>query len=240
MKVTLLEACADDLSVVNAARVSFDQSSEWAGYVPLDSPDLYEHDEDVPTQGYLSERDAGLIGFLLRNRHGTPFEHGYLRFHVEAPIFVFREWHRHRVGHSYNEMSARYVEMEDKFYRPEFMRVQEGKPGAYVYREEEDPHLNEVCKRAMDVSYSQSWKAYQALLDAGIAKEQARAVLPVGIYTQMYWSCNPRSLMHFLSLRNAETAQKEIRDLAAQAEQIFEQLMPVTAAAFVNNGRLAP
>ena len=214
MKVELLDSCASDLSVVNAARVSFAQN----------------HKE-------MEDGDEKLISFLLRNRHGTPFEHGYFKFHVEAPIFVFREWHRHRVGHSYNEMSARYVQMERRFYTPESFRVQHGKPGHYTF---EDSGPNEGYSDLMERAYTVAWDTYESLLAAGVAKEQARAVLPVGIYTQMIWSCNPRSLMHFLGLRAAPTAMKEIRDLAEMAEDAFASKMPITHMAFEKNGRIAP
>jgi thymidylate synthase (FAD) len=217
VKIELLESCASDLAVVNAARVSFANQ--------IDA---------------MEERDHGLIRFLMRERHGTPFEHGYFRFHVEAPIFVFREWHRHRVGHSYNEMSARYVQMEPRFYVPERWRVQEGKPGAYIYVElDEDPRI-EDADNWLDLAYEKSWQAYEELLALGVAKEQARAVLPVGIYSQMYWSCNPRSLMHFLSLRAKPNALKEIRDLAEASFDIFAEAMPTTAQAFLDSGMVAP
>jgi thymidylate synthase (FAD) len=211
----LVSAQASDLSVVNAARISFD----------------HEHPEMEPG-------DDKLISFLLRNRHGTPFEHGYFKFRVEAPIFVFREHHRHRVGHSYNEMSGRYTMLESKFYLPEVARVQKGKPGAYTY--ENDPELTAYLHATAAESYIAAWRAYTNMLDAGIAKEQARIVLPVGIYTKMIWSCNPRSLMHFLGLRAEKSAQEEIQSVAYAAEEALENTMPITYAAFNANGRTAP
>lgn len=212
---TLLDCCATDLAVVNAARVSFaSRSDEWG------------------------DRDGRLLRFLMREHHGTPFEHGYLRFRVEAPIFVFREWHRHRVGHSYNEVSARYVELEPRFYTPERMRMQTGT--AYACAPLGDDRLNDHASNVLLDAYRDAWCAYRRLLDLGVAREQARAVLPLGIYSSMVWSCNPRSLMHFLSLRYAPEAQQEIRELAEQAEAAFTVLMPVTHAAFVANGRSAP
>lgn len=214
MKAALLEHCASDLAVVNAARVSFASHSD-----------------------EMTSKDAGLIGFLMREGHGSPFEHGYLRFHVEAPIFVFREWHRHRTGHSFSEVSGRYVELERKFYEPATFRVQGGKPGAYTF---EDIGPNKHYTGLMEAVYAAAWESYQALLDEGVAKEQARAVLPVGLYTQMHWSVNPRSLMHFLSLRTSEFAMKEIRDLAEQVEEQWAEVMPATAAAFEYNGRTSP
>lgn len=213
MNITLLKSCAEDLDVVNAARVSY----------------ATQHDA-------MQEGDEGLIRWLMKNRHGSPFEHTYFKFHVEAPIFVFREWHRHRAGHSYNEMSGRYVELEDKFYNPSRVRVQEGKPGAYSYREIADPTLLSV----MDLAFESAWSHYDDLLARGMAKEQARTVLPVGVYSQMIWSCNARSLMHFLSLRNSPDAMQEIRELANVAQLEFQRIMPVTAGAFIDNGSIAP
>lgn len=222
MKVILVKSCAEDLDVVNAARVSFAQQHE-----------------------KMEKGDDKLIGFLLRKHHGTPFEHTYFRFHVEAPISVFREWHRHRIGHSYNEMSGRYVQLPKRFYKPEKFRIQVGKPGSYTYEEFNPASLWGKLKlwrleKSMERQYDSAYNKYEKLLKAGIAKEQARQVLPVGIYSQMWWSCNARSMMHFLSLRNKPDAMKEIRDLAAQAEEYFLQIMPITAQAFIDNGRVAP
>lgn len=251
MKIELIDHCTSDLDVVNAARVSFAQQSDWV-WDPAPAKPLHDSFESA-THGvgsfvsdaslrHLQERDAGLIRFLMRERHGTPFEHGFLKFHVEAPIFVFREWHRHRVGHSYNEMSGRYVELERRFYQPDSWRVQEGKPGAYTYREM-DPaewdHQSEA-DAILEHAYQEAWGAYQDLLHLGVAKEQARAVLPVGIYSQMIWSCNPRSLMHFCGLRCAPTAMQEIRTLADSALDALRFTMPVTAEAFEANGYRAP
>jgi thymidylate synthase (FAD) len=209
-------AFADDLAVANGARVSFNRAS-----------------------ASLSERDEGLIRFLMRDRHGSPFEHGYFRFVVKAPIFVVREHHRHRAGHSYNEWSGRYSKLEAEFYIPDFVRTQIGKPGAYRF-EPVEPAVREAARAEIERQGRESFAAYERLLEAGVAKEVARAVLPLNMYTKYYWSCNPRSLMHFCSLRNSEFAQYEIREFARAAEAFLARLMPVTHAAFVENGRLAP
>lgn len=214
--IRLDAACADDLSVVNAARVSFNKRIE-----------------------EMSEGDEKLIGFLMRNRHGTPFEHNMMRFHVKAPIFVFREWHRHRIGISINEWSARYSELKEEFYIPENVRSQTGKPGHYTY-EAANAETAKVFQYHLDFQSKVSFDFYQKALQQGIAKEQARLFLPVNIYSEMYWTCNARSLMAFLSLRNSEKAQWEIRQYAIALEQIFCELMPVTAAAFIERGRVAP
>lgn len=146
----------------------------------------------------------GRINRLMRERHGSPFEHNALTFYVEAPIFVFREWHRHRVGISINEQSGRYSELPPMFYVPLPERPMVKVDGAkqmdyvmapadettYVYKVEGDKTIFTLC-----------YMEYERQLRLGIAKEVARNVLPVAIYSKMYWTCNARSLMAFLSLR---------------------------------------
>jgi thymidylate synthase (FAD) len=209
-------ALASDLAVVNGARVSFNQESD-----------------------EMTDREEGLIRFLVRERHGSPFEHGYFRFLVKAPLFVVREHHRHRSGHSYNEWSGRYSKMDAEFYVPDNVRTQVGKPGAYSFLPV-DEHVREQARREIEENAQRAFEAYERMLEQGVAKEVARAVLPLSTYTKYYWSCNPRSLMHFCGLRNHESAQYEIRQYAAAAESFLERLMPVTHAAFVANGRMSP
>jgi len=215
--VRLDDAMADDLSVVNGARVSFARRKE-----------------------EMDESDEGLIRFLMRDRHGTPFEHNSFRFHIRAPIFVVREWMRHRVS-SFNEFSLRYAKATDDFYvpEPEDVRSQVGKPGAYSFEQVSD-ELAEETREKLQAVYETAYRTYEELVERGVARELARCVLPVGAYTEFYWTVNARSLMNFLSLRNAETAQREIRRYAEACERFLEQLMPVTHAAFVANGRVAP
>jgi thymidylate synthase (FAD) len=215
--VRLDAVLADDLSVVNAARVSFGARVD-----------------------EMDDRNAGLVRFLMRERHGTPFEHNFFRFHIKAPLFVTREWQRHRVG-SFNERSGRYSELPDEFYVPAAgdVRTQVGKPGAYTFEPLPDAVTAQV-REGIAASYAESYRRYQELLAADVAKEVARSVLPVGLYTEFYWSVNARSLMNFLSLRNAPTAQHEIRVYAEAAERHFAEAMPVTHAAFVEQGRTAP
>ncbi len=214
--VALDAALASDLAVVNGARVSFNEESQ-----------------------EMTERDEGLIRFLIRERHGSPFEHGYFRFLVKAPIFVVREHHRHRAGHSYNEWSGRYAKMEQEFYVPDNVRTQVGKPGAYSF-EPVDEETREATRREIAEAARLAFESYERMLELGVAKEVARTVLPLSTYTKYYWSCNPRSLMHFCSLRNHESAQYEIAQYAAAAESFLERLMPATHAAFVANDRTAP
>jgi thymidylate synthase (FAD) len=215
--VRLDDSMADDLSVVNAARVSFARRVT-----------------------EMSEADEKLIGFLLRNRHGTPFEHNSFRFHIRCPIFVAREWMRHRTN-SFNEFSMRYAKATDDFWVPdaEDVRTQVGKPGAYTF-EPVDDALAEETRDAMSEVYEQAYATYERLVEQGVAREVARAVLPVGAYTEFYWTVKARSLMNFVSLRNAEAAQREIRRYAEAVETFLAHRMPVTHAAFVANARTAP
>ena len=215
--VRLDDVMASDLSVVNGARVSFARH-----------------------KSELDESDAGLIRFLMRERHGTPFEHNAFRFHVRCPIFVAREWFRHRVG-SFNEFSMRYAKATDEFYvpEPEDVRSQVGKPGAYTF-ETVDPELAEETREELRRVYADAYTTYERLVEQGVAREVARSVLPVGAYTEFYWTVNARSLMNFVSLRASETAQREIRRYAEAVERFLEQHMPVTHAAFVANERVAP
>jgi thymidylate synthase (FAD) len=215
--VRLDDSMADDLSVVNAARVSFARRKE-----------------------EMDESDHGLIRFLLRERHGTPFEHNSFRFHVRAPLFVAREWFRHRVG-SFNEFSMRYARATDDFYvpEPEDVRTQVGKPGSYSF-ETVDPELAEATRDELRAVYEEAYATYERLVERGVARELARLVMPVGAYTEFYWTVNARSLMNFVSLRAAETAQREIRRYADACERFLEEKMPVTHAAFVAAGRTAP
>jgi thymidylate synthase (FAD) len=215
--VRLDDVMASDLSVVNGARVSFARRKE-----------------------EMDDSDAGLIRFLMRDRHGTPFEHNAFRFHIRCPIFVAREWMRHRVG-SFNEFSLRYAKATDDFYVPEAedVRSQVGKPGAYTF-ETVEPDLAEHTREALREVYEHAYSTYERLVEAGVAREVARSVLPVGAYTEFYWTVNARSLMNFVSLRAAETAQREIRRYAEAVERFLELHMPITYAAFVASGRVAP
>jgi thymidylate synthase ThyX len=143
------------------------------------------------------------------------------------------------VHNSYNEWSGRYSKMEPEFYVPDFVRTQVGKPGSYTF-EPVDDETREATRREIEENAQRAFQAYERMLERGVAKEVARAVLPLSTYTKYFWSCNPRSLMHFCSLRNHEAAQYEIRQYAAAAESFLERHMPVTHAAFVERGRVSP
>lgn len=222
MTVNLVDCMASDAAVVRAARVSSGTESD-------------------------GDRDTGLINFLMRDRHGSPFEHNAFTFYIEAPIFVFREFMRHRIA-SYNEESARYKELEPVFYLPNEDRnlIQTGKVGAYEFVPgTHDQYLD--VHYAIIESTKITYDAYKNLLKNGIAREVARMVLPVNIYSSMYVTLNARSLMNFLSLRTKsdESAypsfpQREIELVAEQMEAYFAAKMPVTWSKFCANGRVAP
>lgn len=242
--VALVQQCGDDLGVANAARVSFAKKSELVCpgcQLPEDDCGI-----DCPARNYgeleLSSADSGLLNFLASGKHGTPWEHNFFTFHVKAPIFVIREWHRHRIGFSYNEWSARYAKMEPEFYVPsrDAVRHQVGKPGAYTFERVEDDDVADTVMNGIRASQLDSYQRYEDMLNQGIAKEVARVVLPVGTYSQMYVSCNARSLMNFLALRNSPHAQAEIRAYAEAMESMFAKVMPRTHEVFVANGRVAP
>src|SRR5437879_1300065 len=171
---------------------------------------------------------------------GLRFEHNSFRFHIRCPIFVAREWFRHRTS-SFNEFSMRYARATDDFYvpEPEDVRSQVGKPGAYTF-EPVERELAEATREAMRDVYEQAYATYERLVEQGVARELARSVLPVAAYTEFYWTVNARSLMNFVSLRAAEPAQREIRRYAEACDRFLAQKMPVTPSAFGENGRSAP
>jgi thymidylate synthase (FAD) len=232
----------DDVTVELVKHTASDADVLFAARVSTGTPTALEE------IGALTDRDTGLINYLMRDRHGSPFEHNSMTFFVSAPIFVFREFMRHRVGFSYNEESGRYRELQPVFYVPGEDRklVQTGKPGAYTFLPG-PKSLHEQVYREMAEAYDRSYAHYVSLLGKGVAREVARAVLPVGLFSSMYVTCNARSLMHFLGLRTTHPdakvpsfPQREIEMVAEQMEAAWAELMPVTYAAFNANGRVAP
>lgn len=231
--VRLVEIMGGDRGVVQAARVSF----------------------GLGLKG--EEADRKLIRYLLTNHHLSPFEHSILKLHVKLPIFVARQWFRHRIagydfreavdgieqgivfdgggvvdasGSSINEFSARYAEMADEFYIPKVWRMPDpaNKQGSLPAPDIDNAGLSE----ALSAHCAASFKAYQAALDRGIAKELARLFFPVNLYTQFYWTVNARALMNFISLRSDIHAQWEIRQYSDAIWPVFVRAMPWTAMAF--------
>jgi len=195
------------------------------------------------------ERSAGLINYLMREHHGSPFEHNSLTLYVKAPIFVFREFQRHRVGFSYNEMSGRYTELLPEFYIPN-----EDRPLQNVGSSAKPDFVagtnlqTKLIKKLIPHAYRVSWKVYKTLLKAGVGNEVARIVLPVGIMSQMYVTMNLRSALNFLTLRTkghpdasfVSRPQEEIAMVADQIEAIVSRQFPLAYAAFNKHGRVAP
>lgn len=205
--VRLVEFMGGDLAVVQGARVSFGQE----------------------TKG--DERDRKLITYLMRHEHGTPFEMAVFKFHVKAPIFVARQWFRHRIG-SYNEISYRYVEVQDEFYLPTRMRAQDTKNKQSSFSGAFTSDQNEEGRGLIEEAHIAAYEKYQELLKMGVARELARIVLPVSMYTQFYVVYNTRSLMNFVRLRLGDGAQYEIKLYAEALSSIFKAKMPWTYDAF--------
>lgn len=231
--VELVKHSASDKDIIFAARVSTEGERS--------------KNSNVENSILAKSKDAGLINYLMRERHGSPFEHSYFTFYVKAPIFVWREHMRHRIA-SYNEESGRYKVLEPEFYIPPRDRKlqQVGKTGHYEFIDGDNLQyalLITTLRRNCETSYTD----YQQLLNNGVAKEVARMVLPVNIYSSAYVTMNARALMNFLSLRVSSKQstfpsypQREIEIVGEAYESIFSTIMPITYQAFIDNGRVAP
>lgn len=217
-EVILVDSMADDQRVCGAARVSTGK------------------DPSFTSKG--EEADRKLINFLMSNGHGTPFEHAVFQFFVKAPIFVVREWQRHRMA-SYNEQSGRYSEFEPEFYLPEHVRVPDPKnKQSSVISANEDMYI--AYRLGIESASKLSYKLYTDMLLGGVAREMARLILPLNLYTRFWFTVNARSLMNFLELRNHPSAQWEMQMYAMALEKFFQDQMPWTWEAFVLNHRKAP
>jgi len=231
--VKLVRAMAADEFVVQAAQVSSKGETEVEELVAA----------------YLAGeiKVDRFIAALMAGRHGSPFEHNAFTFFIEAPLFVFREWQRHRIS-SYNEMSGRYTKMQPKFYitpRDRAMINVGTKMRPEMIPASEEVYARHVARKKNTAEIA--WASYQADLADGIANEVAREDLPLNLYSQMYWTTNARSMMNFLSLRVESDdslvrsyPQREIMWGAQKVEEHFKKLMPLTQQAFVEKGRVAP
>lgn len=204
----LVNHMGDDLSIIRAARVSYD--ADWR-------------------TGEDEGKDAKLIHYLMRNRHTSPFEAVTFTFDVKAPIFVFRQWHRHRTW-SFNEVSARYSELPEEFYVPETVGVQ-----ALHNKQMRLMELNaseDEIRQLIQVQCQESFNTYRRLLDAGTPRELARGVLPMNTYSHMFATVDLHNLFHFLRLRLHEHAQYEIQVYARAMLEQVRSVVPVATAAF--------
>jgi thymidylate synthase (FAD) len=201
--VKLIDHMGTDLSVVNAARVSFGKRKET-----------------------FDEGDGKLVDYLARNGHTSPFRHTALTFHVKAPIFVFRQWMKHRVASEFNEISGRYVEFpEDEFYVPEVFRRQ-AKVNKQGSEGQVDGPAGTQARELFLAACRNSVKQYKALIALGVCREQARCVLPLGLYSEVYWTVSLQAAAHFIRLRTDGHAQWEIQQYAQVVRRIVADLFP--------------
>lgn len=201
--VSLIDHMGTDLTTVNAARISFGKQ-----------------------KAIFDDADENLIKYLAEHEHTAPFRHSYLTFHVKAPIFVFRQWMKHRIASDFNEISGRYVEFkEDEFYLPEIFRQQAvvNKQGSNGVVED-----NNQAQLVFAVACENSIRDYKKLIELGVCREQARCVLPQGMYSEVYWTVSLQAVAHFIKLRKDSHAQWEIQQYAIAVEDLVEQLFPIS------------
>lgn len=202
--VELVDHMGDDLAIVNAARVSYAGSSDkW------------------------TDRDDKLLKYLWEHDHTSPFRHGHVKFRIKAPIFVLRQWMKHQVGCAWNEQSARYTKIEESFFYPDHFRLQDSKnkqgSGGYLDDNREDEALTLLAQ-----GYQVAYYNYLRLLDLGVCREQARMILPVGIYSECIWSASTQAIMHFLKLRLDHHSQFEMQEFAKAVYTIASSIFPKT------------
>lgn len=212
--VQLVDHMGSDLSVVNAARVSFGKRKET-----------------------FEEGDEKLVRYLASHEHTSPFRHTALTFHVKAPIFVFRQWMKHRIGSEFNEISGRYVEFpEDEFYVPAVFRQQ-----AKVNKQGSEGEIDEAHRAKALETYLSACRGsvaqYKELIALGVCKEQARCVLPLGLYSEVYWTVSLQAVAHFIHLRTDGHAQWEIQQYAHAVRRITEGIFPVSLKALVESSQ---
>lgn len=207
--VRLVDWMGGDLSIVRAARVSYD--AEWR-----------EHGE---------KKDSGLIRYLMKNNHTSPFEAVTMTFEVKAPIFIFRQWHRHRTW-SYNEMSARYVELDEGFYVPDPAAIGTQSESSKQSRDV-DGVEDQLSSNAIKSYCQEAFCHYHLLLDAGVPRELARSVLPLAAYSRMFATVDLHNFFHFCRLRMHPHAQREIQEYARAMLLLAEiEVAPVACNAF--------
>jgi thymidylate synthase (FAD) len=199
--VDLIDQMGNSTSVVNAARVSFGKRHK----------------------GPLTEKDKRLIRYLWNHKHTSPFRHVTFQFHIAAPIFILRQWQKHQVGSTFNEMSGRYVEFKNSFHCPTEFReapkgnIKQGSGGLL------DPDIQDKADKAFKFSVNMSYEIYKNLLEMGVCKEQARGVLPLTTFSECIWTVSLQALIHFLNLRLAKDSQTEIRYYAEAIKEILEK-----------------
>lgn len=210
--VRLVDSMGGDISVVRAARVSYDAA--WRA-------------------GENEGSDVRLINYLWRNKHSTPFEAVTLTYEVKAPIFVLRQWHRHRTW-SYNEVSARYTELPEEYYVPDLSQITTQSQSNKQMRTDVINEHAETIRENISLSCESAFEEYRALLDLGTPRELARLVLPTATYSHMFATVNLLNLMKFLTLRCHSHAQYEIRVYADAMLDLARLVAPVCMAAWTS------
>lgn len=226
--VELIDSMGDDLTVVNAARVSMAKKSDWDYIV---QPSGLDETVTLPAKQVLKDSDAKLIRYLANHRHWTPFSHVVLTLHIKMPIFIARQWYRHTVGLSRNEVSRRYVSDEPEFYMPTELRmaaenVKQGSsddvhPGSYWMLS----NASQVVGRAL--------KLYKSMVAEGVAPEQARMFLPQTMMTEFHETASLAAYARLCNLRLESHAQREIKEYAEKVVQICRRVAPVSWTALV-------
>lgn len=221
-EVTLIDSMGTDLSIVNAARVSFDKKS------------FYEYDMDDPFVQYMNDKDVKLIKYLYTHNHWTPFAHTSLSFRIKAPIFIARQLGKHQVGLVWNEVSRRYVNDEPEFFFPEGWRgkpsnSKQGSTGNFDPNQPEydlDIWSRTICANALDL--------YQKCIKEGLAPEQARMFLPQNMMTEWIWTGSLFAFIRICKLRLDPHTQKETQDVVKEIAKYIEQKFPETWGVVMN------
>ena len=207
MKVKFIDKMGSDLSVVNAARVSFSKTSEWESITPAG-----------PIEGLLSKQDEKLINYLAKHNHWSPFGHASMQFHIKAPVFVARQLVKHQVGLVWNEVSRRYVDDEPEFYEPTEWRL--------AAEDKKQGSSDETVEYDISYIYANCNEVYQYMIKAGIAPEMARMVLPQSMMTEWYWSGTLMAFARVCNLRCKPDAQVETQMVADQIDVLAKELFP--------------
>lgn len=232
MKAEYINHMGDDLTVVNAARVSFDKESTWeevSGWV-------FAYNEEPkripPISLVISDKDKKLINYLARHNHWTPFSHAMITMRETVPIFVARQRFKHMVGFTYNEVSRRYVDDKPEFFTPDKWRkrAENKKQGS----SDESVDRPEATKLMYGVATAYALSTYNGLLEIGVAPEQARMVLPQSMYTSYYTTGSLSAFARAYNLRSKGDSQKEIQELATQWDKIIRPLFPYSWSALTN------
>jgi len=219
----LIDHLGDDRRIVDAARCSH-----------LGTGISDQKDQASEMEMGQSARDLKLIKYLYTNRHTSPFEHVKFTFRVSAPLFTIRQWMRHRTG-SFNEISARYTKLNTRLYCPEYLRTQTTEGDKQQSGVTLETHFGiQSIKKVYQLAITE----YEELLDRGIARELARIVLPVGIYSEFYWTVDLHNLLHFITLRSSDHAQWEIKQYSDRLLEIIRKIVPFAVEAFEENAKV--